>query len=250
MTQKKTVYQSLLDFRREHGPGLIVLLDPDRTEAREMAALAKRAQDAGAAAILYGTSFLTGNHYEESLITVKAATTLPVILFPSNSRQLTANADAVLLLSLVSSRNPQYLIGEQVVAAPVIKQLKLEAISTGYLLISSGRITTAEFMSGSPPIPRDKPELVAAHALASEQLGMKLVYLEAGSGAELAVPTEVIAATRKEISLPLIVGGGIRTPEQARAAVNAGADFIVIGTLLEEQPGSEIKTFVKSLHLS
>ena len=241
-----TVYQTLLDFRRERGSGLLVLLDPDRTTADAMAALAKRAEAAGAAAILYGTSFLTGNHYEESLVTVKKATSLPVILFPSNSRQLTATADAVLLLSLLSSRNPQYLIGEQVVAAPVIKQLKLEAIATGYLLISSGKTTTAEFMSGSPPIPRDKPELVAAHALAGEQLGMKCVYLEAGSGADLPVPSEVILATRKEISLPLIVGGGIRTPEQASAAAKAGADFIVIGTLLENHPTTEISTLVES----
>ncbi len=240
----ETVFQRLLAFRRDRGPGLIVLLDPDRTDATAMAALAARAENAGAAAILYGTSYLTGNHFEESLRKVKSATTLPVVLFPSNSRQLTAEADAVLLLSLLSSRNPQYLIGEHVIAAPIIKHLRLEAIATGYLLISSGRMTTAEFMSGSPPIPRDKPELVAAHALAAEQLGMKCVYLEAGSGAEFPVPAEAIAATRHEISLPILVGGGIRTPEQVQTAVKAGADFIVIGTLLEQVPSTELTSLL------
>lgn len=207
----------------------------------------KHAEASGAAGFLYGTSFLSGDRFEESLTAVKAATELPVLLFPSNSRQLTATADGVLLLSLLSSRNPQYLIGEHVVAAPIIKYLGLESIATGYLLISSGRVTTAEFMSGSPPIPRDKPELVVAHALAAEQLGMKLVYLEAGSGAELPVPPEAIALVRREITLPLLVGGGINTTEKAQAAVKAGADFIVIGTHFERFGDGDLSAILHSL---
>jgi phosphoglycerol geranylgeranyltransferase len=174
------------------------------------------------------------NHdFAAAVAAIKKASRLPLIIFPGESTQLSPDADALLFLSLISGRNPRWLIEEHVQAAPAIKQMGLETIPTGYLLISSGTATAVERVSGTPPLPRENPDLAAAHALAGQYLGLKLIYLEAGSGARQSVPDELISRVRRNIDLPIIVGGGIRAPEEAAEKVKAGADFIVIGTAFD-----------------
>jgi phosphoglycerol geranylgeranyltransferase len=160
-------------------------------------------------------------------------TSLPVIIFPGSYTQITSAADAILFTSLISSRNPQYLIDEQVKGAPFVRSAGLESIPTGYVLVESGSLTSVQFISGSLPIPRDKPDIACAHALAAQYLGMKLVYFEAGSGAESAVPVEMVREVAATIDLPLLVGGGLHTPEDCAVRIDAGAAFIVVGTRLE-----------------
>ena len=221
-------------FPRRKGARLWILLDPDSQSPAILKAVAAEAAGRGADALLVGGSFLVRDGFDAVVKFLKNATSLPLIIFPGGSGQLSRYADGILFTSLLSGRNPQYLIGEQVKAAPLIRQLQLEAISTAYLLIDSGRATAAEFVSDTRPIPRDKPKLAVAHALAAELFGMQAVYLEAGSGGAQPVPREMIAAVAKNVSLPVIVGGGIVEPAVAREAARAGARVIVIGTAVEK----------------
>jgi phosphoglycerol geranylgeranyltransferase len=223
------VYERLL----KHRPGFFVLLDPDRIPRSTVREITRTICDSNLTAILVGTSLLYSVDFNDFLKAVKDNSTVPVIIFPGGARQLSPHADALFFLSLVSGRNPELLIGEHVRAAPLIKHYGLEVIPVGYILIESGSMTSVEFMSDTKPIPRDKPEIVAAHALASEYLGMKLIYLEAGSGGSTMVGEGIITQVRKATTLPLIVGGGIRTPRDADKRLKAGADFFVIGNALE-----------------
>ena len=165
---------------------------------------------------------------------IKEQVDIPVISFPGGASQVTPAADAILFLSMISGRNPELLIGQQVKGAPILKEFGVEIISTGYMLIESGTLTSVEFMSNTRPIPRDKYDIAMAHALAAEYIGMKLVYLEAGSGAARSVPDEMVRAVVDYISLPVVVGGGIREAETARAKVEAGASFVVTGKIVED----------------
>ena len=231
----------------KHRAGYLVLIDPERCEVAKCAKLAREIQLAGADAILLGGSFLT-NDLHPIAEALKQETDLPIVLFPGDSMHLTPYADAILYTSLISGRNPNYLIGEQVKAAPRIQCYALEPIPTGYMLIEGGNRTAVEFMSGTMPIPRNKPDIAGPHALAAQYLGMQLVYLEAGSGAERPVPDIMISTVKTQISIPLIVGGGIRTPEIAAQKVNAGADFIVTGNILEKSGAFELmKRFAEAV---
>ena len=242
-------YDKLLELKKRRGAGYLVLIDPDKQTLEDAVSFAKNCEDNGADGFLVGGSLLFSNHFDELIRAVKETVSIPVILFPGNGQQLSPHADAVLFMSLISGRNAHYLIGEQVLSAPKIKALRLEPISTGYVLIESGKTTAAEFMSHTKPIPRDKPEIAVAHALAAEYLGMKFVYLEAGSGAECSVPEQMIRAVSQSASIPLIVGGGIRTPEDAREKVNAGASFVVTGNVLEKKNNAHlIADFAKAIH--
>jgi phosphoglycerol geranylgeranyltransferase len=211
-----------------------VLVDPGHVGPREAQEVARGAEQAGAAGLLIGTSFDGAAATDAVAGAIRNATRLPLLLFPGSAAQLTHHVDAVLLLSLVSGRNPQYLIEEHVRAVPFFVRHSVEAISTAYILIDGGRISTVEAVSQTRPLPADKPELVVAHAVAARLIGMSAVYLEAGSGASRPVPAEVIAAVREAVALPLLVGGGLRTPEQVREARDAGADFVVVGTAVED----------------
>lgn len=243
------VYQKLLDIRDGHGAGFFVLLDPDSADPEELAQKAAQCEEAGADALLIGGSLVLRDGFTEAVGSVRKSCSLPVIIFPGGPGQLSSEADALLFLSLISGRNPQRLIGDHVVAAPAVKRLGLETIPTGYMLISSGAPTAVEFMSDTRPLPRDKPDLAAAHALAGQYLGLKAIYLEAGSGAEASVPEELIARVRRWVDLPLIVGGGIRSPEEAAAKVLAGADFIVVGNAFEgDAEGSVMRRFCQEVH--
>ncbi|MBK8660068.1 MAG: geranylgeranylglyceryl/heptaprenylglyceryl phosphate synthase [Bacteroidetes bacterium] len=215
---------------------LAVLIDPDKLQGDALVSLVQQANTAKVDFLLVGGSLLLENILEKTIATIKAHTALPVILFPGNNYQLSTQADALLMLSLLSGRNAEYLIGQQVVAAPAIRAAKLETISTGYLLVDGGRVSTTSYITQTMPIPHHKPDVAVATAMAGEMLGMQIIYLEAGSGAQWPVPEAMIRAVRKNISVPLIVGGGIRSSEAAEAVCRAGADIVVVGNVLEQEP--------------
>jgi len=244
------VFEKLLHLKESKGAGYFVLIDPDKQEIDQAVKLAKFCADSGVDALLIGGSLLFAHIFDELIRAIKAECDLPTIIFPGSTRQLSPYADAILFLSLISGRNANNIIGDQVVAAPIIKSMGLEAISTAYMFIESGNITSAQFLSDTRPIPREKPDIAMAHALAAEYLGMKLIYLEAGSGAKYSVPNELIRSLRDYISLPMIVGGGIRTPEEAREKAEAGASFIVTGTILElKRDKGLVKAFADAVHI-
>lgn len=220
-------------------PGLLVLIDPGRTTPDDAGTLARRVAQAGAAGVLIGGSFDGAGETDRVAAAVRAAVpALPVALFPGSAMQLTDQVDLILFLSLVSGRNPQYLIEEHVRAVPFLQRHPVATLSTAYILIDGGRVTSVEAVSQTRPLPADKPELAAAHTRAARLIGMQAVYLDAGSGADRPVPPAVIAACRAALAdrtVPIFVGGGIRTPDEAGAARNAGADFVVIGTALERE---------------
>jgi phosphoglycerol geranylgeranyltransferase len=246
------IYEYLLDVRKRRGAGLMVLLDPDRHNEEVIERRALEAQKAGCDALLIGSSLLTTGNFDSVVQRVKKSVTVPVILFPGGLQQISAHADAVLFLSLLSGRNPQYLIGDHVQAAPIIQKMGLEPIPTGYILIESGTVSTVQYISDTSPIPRDKLDIAQAHALAGQYLGMKLIYLEGGSGAKYSVPEAMIQAVRETVTLPLVVGGGIRSPEEAQGKIKAGADWVVVGNILEQQPpgSSLMKEIVDAVHKS
>ena len=243
------VYERLLQIREEKGAGYLVLIDPDKQSMQEAIALAQTCNESGVDALLLGGSLMFTHIFDELIKGIKAACPLPLIIFPGSTRQLSHYADAILYLSLISGRNAYYIIGDQVLAAPIIRSMQLEAISTAYMLIESGNITSAQFLSDTRPIPREKPDITVAHGMAAELLGMRMVYLEAGSGARLSVPEEHIGALRQHTTLPIIVGGGIRTPEEAARKVNVGASFIVTGNIIEKnRDRGLIRAFASAIH--
>jgi geranylgeranylglyceryl phosphate synthase family protein len=232
-------------------PGVLVLVDPGRTNPDQAAHLAREAQTRGAAGMLIGGSF-DGTHETHRVAAAvrQAAPAFPLLLFPGSALQLTDQVDLILFLSLVSGRNPQYLIEEHVRAVPFLQRSPVPTLSTGYILIDGGRVTSVEAVSQTRPLPADKPELAAAHARAARLIGMQAIYLDAGSGADRAVPPTIISACKAALADPaglLFVGGGIRTPEAAAAARSAGADFIVIGTALEQTGSDALAAFVHAV---
>ena len=244
-----TTYDRLLKVRQERGAGYFILLDPDKNDLESLPSFVREATEAGADGFLVGGSLMLTNVFEDHLRTIKQNTSVPVIIFPGSIMQVSPLADAILFLVLISGRNPDYLIGNQVIAAPIVRRSGLEALSTGYMLIEAGNTTSAEFMSNTKPIPRDKPDIALAHALAAELIGMKLVYMDAGSGARESVSDDMLRTISKRCSLPIIVGGGIRTPEDARKKVEAGASFVVTGTITElNNHSSFIREFAEAVH--
>jgi phosphoglycerol geranylgeranyltransferase len=217
-----------------------VLLDPDDYSLDDARNVAIESEQCGADALLIGGSLLYSNHFDSFVSTIKKAVSIPVMLFPGDSTQLSRHADALLYLSLISGRNPTNLIGEHVKAAPIIRETKIEPIATAYMLVESGSVSSVEFMSNTRPLPRSKPGIAAAHALAAQYMGMKLVYLEAGSGATLSVPAEMISLVKKWTDIPLIVGGGIRDAATVLEKLTAGADIIVTGTIVTKSNGLSI----------
>jgi len=228
------LFQKLLGAAKKQGGAFLLLLDPDRTPERDYLAITEAAEGCGVDAILVGSSFVLESRFHEAVRDIKNITHLPVIIFPGSSNQITSHADAILFTSLLSGRNPQHLIDEQVKGAPLVKNAGLEVIPCGYLLIDSGGYTSVQFMSSSLPIPRTKYDIACAHALAAQYMGMQTVYLEAGSGARLPVPDEMVKAVASYIDIPVIVGGGLTTPEECASRIEAGATFVVVGNHLEQ----------------
>ncbi len=227
------LYNQIQDSSRKQ---LAVLIDPDKQSVETLLPLIQLAENARVDLFFVGGSLLLENSFEQTIQTIKANSKIPVIIFPGNNYQISKHADAVLFLSLISGRNPEYLIGQHVVAAPLLKEAGIETIPTGYILIDGGRISTTSYITQTVPIPNDKPDIAVATALAGEMLGMKLIYLEAGSGAAKTVSSKMIAAVKQSITVPLIVGGGIRSGEQAEEVCRAGADVVVVGNVLEKEP--------------
>ena len=211
-----------------------MLLDPDDTPLEQLPDKLRQAEQSGVHYVFVGGSLVTNGDTEALVRAVKHHTDLPVLVFPGHGMQVAPSADAILFLSLISGRNPEYLISQQVAAAPHIKRVGLETISTGYLLIDGGRPTSVSYISNTQPIPSDKPDIAAATALAGVMMGQQLIYLDAGSGAQNPVSAAMIQAVRHEVEVPIIVGGGIRTPGAAAIALKAGADIIVVGNALED----------------
>ncbi len=212
-----------------------LLVDPDKQDDKSLEVLMDQINLYPPDLLLVGGSILF-NPIDLTVTSLKLGTKLPVFLFPGNVMQLSEMADGILFLSLISGRNPEFLIGNHVLAAPHLNRSGIEVIPTAYLLIENGRSSTVEYVSNTRPIPAGKNDLAIATAMAGEMLGMKTIYLEAGSGAEHCVGADMISAIRKKITLPLIVGGGISTAEQAEEVYNAGADMIVVGTAIENDP--------------
>lgn len=237
----------VLDALMERAPGLCVLVDPERTAPETAAAVARAAEAEGAAALLIGTSYEGGARTGDVAGAIKRVSRLPLLLFPGSASQLVPNVDAVLLLSLVSGRNAQYLIEEHVRAVPFFRRHPVPTISTAYILVDGGRVTAVEAVSQTRPLPADKPEIAAAHAVAGRMIGMAAVYLDAGSGAAAPVAPSVVEAVRCAMPLPLIVGGGMRSPAQVAAARRSGADFVVVGTAIEAGGPGAIRQLVAAL---
>lgn len=241
----------MLATKSSKGAGYLVLVDPDRWDLDEVEVFINKINNSGADGIMVGSSLILGEGAQRKVKRIQEIATLPVILFPGNVNQLTPHVDAVFYLSVISGRNPQFLIGDQVQAAPVVRELGIEPMATAYMLIESGRVTTAEFVSGSKPIPRDKDEIAVAHALAADYLGFKFIYLEAGSGAQYSVTPQMVKAVTSYTDVPVIVGGGIHSPDVAATLVQAGASFVVTGNVLEDPENSHLmEAFSKAIHNS
>jgi len=243
------IYNYLLNTIQTKGAAYLVLLDPDKLTLSKIAPFIRHCEKSGVDGFLIGGSLMMSGDLEAFIENVKVETSLPLIIFPGSINQISPSADAILFLSVISGRNPEHLIGKHVSASPLIKRAQIEPISTGYILVESGVTTTAVYMSGSLPVPRNKPEIAAATALAGEYLGMKLIYLEAGSGAQDSVPDEMIKVVSQECSVPVIVGGGLRTPQSARKKVESGASIIVTGNFFEDENNWDmIKDFANAIH--
>lgn len=236
MRRNYTTMTILEQIQSKKTPGLAILIDPDKTDSRKIQDLTSTI-DAGKVDFFFvGGSHITTGNINETIFSLKSQSNLPVVLFPGSVLQIADKADAVLFLSLISGRNPEYLIGQHVIAAPYIEKISLETIPTGYMLVDSGQSTTTSYMSNTIPLPIDKPGLAASTALAGELLGLKLIYADAGSGAKNNIPDEMIKAIKEKISIPLIVGGGIRSAKTAQEKIDAGADLIVVGNAIEDNP--------------
>jgi len=214
---------------------IALLLDPDKVKGDSLRNILSIARISNTDYILAGGS-LTFNSIDTLIDNIRELCSIPVILFPGNLLQLTHNADLIMLLSLISGRNPELLIGNHVIAAPHLKDVKEKLISVGYILISCGSKTSVEYISQTEAIPSDKPEIVVATALAGEMLGLRMIYLEAGSGASRHVPISIIKAVRENISIPIAVGGGIKNKQEVEDIFNAGANLIILGNACEKNP--------------
>ncbi|HEY5464420.1 MAG TPA: geranylgeranylglyceryl/heptaprenylglyceryl phosphate synthase [Hanamia sp.] len=230
----KDIYPSLCERKASSKKSFAVLIDPDKVNDKKMEEMVQLAVLAKVDYFLVGGSLVISNYLDECVQFIKRNCPIPVLLFPGSSTQVSKYADALLYLSLISGRNPELLIGQHVVSAPAIKQSGLEIISTGYMVIDGGAPTTVSYISNASPLPADKNEIAMCTAMAGEMLGMKLIYMDAGSGAKRPVTESMIEMVANAIEVPLIIGGGITDPEKAYLNCKAGADIIVVGNAIEK----------------
>jgi len=241
-----SVEEYLLKRLRSERAIHLTLIDPEKVDTKNASEISRIVQSAGSSGIMIGGSTSTSVHHLDDIVkTVKKTVDIPVILFPNDVTGISQYADAVFFMSLLNSSNPYYITGAQALGAPLVKRYALEAISLGYLIVGESG-GAAGFIGQARPIPYEKSELAGIYALAAQYLGMHLVYLEAGSGAEKPVPPEMIRSVKRMIDIPVIVGGGIGSPKSAISAVEAGADIIVTGTLIERSSG-EIRKVIQSI---
>lgn len=229
----KNIYQEIVNSKKENKKLLAILLDPDKLKVENLSILAEKINQSPATHILVGGSTFEGSYLDQLISNLKTQINLPIILFPGNPSQISNQADGILFLTLLSGRNPDYLIEHQVNAVPILNKTNLEVISTGYILIESGNKTAVERVSQTKPLDRNNPNYALQTAQAGQFIGNKLIYLEAGSGARFSVPQEMITLVANNINVPLIIGGGICSLQQIQDCYNSGADLVVIGTAFE-----------------
>lgn len=244
----ESVYQNLISKKTNSHKSFAVLIDPDKVTLSSLEKLVQTALEAGVDYLLVGGSLVVSNQLDEVIREIKQYCNLPVILFPGSPSQISPYADALLYLSLISGRNADLLIGQHVISAPLIRQSGLEILSTGYMVIDGGAPTTVSYISNAQPVPADKNEIAVCTAMAGEMLGLKLIYMDAGSGAKRPVNESMIASVSAKIQVPLIVGGGISDPEKAYRNCKAGADLIVVGNAIEKDP-SLIAEISSAVHM-
>ena len=243
----KGIYHSLAERKQQHKKSFAVLIDPDKVNDSNLAQLIELAVIAKVDYFLVGGSLVISNYLDECVQLIKRSCIIPVILFPGSPNQVSKYADALLYLSLISGRNADMLIGQHVISAPLVKQSGLEILSTGYMVVDGGAPTTVSYISNASPLPADKNEIAMCTAMAGEMLGMKLIYMDAGSGARRAISEDMIAKVASVIEAPLIIGGGIIEPEKAYLNCKAGADVIVVGNAIEKDPNL-IKEMAAAVH--
>lgn len=244
---KLTIYHSLAEKKKQGNKSFAVLIDPDKVNTSVLDELIHLSKEAKVDYLFVGGSLVISNHLDVCVQHIRQHCSIPVVLFPGSPSQISRYADALLYLSLISGRNPELLIGQHVVSAPFVRQSGLEIMPTGYIVVDGGAPTTVSYISNASPVPADKNEIAMCTAMAGEMLGMKLIYMDAGSGAKRPVSENMIEAVAKHISLPLIVGGGITDPEKAYLNCKAGADVIVVGNAIEKDP-SLIKEMSAAVH--
>lgn len=245
----KEIYSSLCERKQNGKKSFAVLIDPDKVNEEKLERLIRLSLTAKVDYFLVGGSLVISNYLDECVQFIKRNCQIPVLLFPGSSSQVSKYADALLYLSLISGRNPELLIGQHVVSAASIKKSGLEIISTGYMVIDGGAPTTVSYISNATPLPADKNEIAMCTAMAGEMLGMKLIYMDAGSGAKVPISEGMISKVAQNIEVPLIVGGGIKEPEKAYLNCKAGADVIVVGNAIEKDESliTEIASAVHSV---
>jgi len=241
------IYTNILKSKKEGKKIFAILVDPDKQSNEELLFTIENANQSNVDYFFVGGSLLIHDTLEKCIQKIKENSSIPVVLFPGNTMQVSQNADAILFLSLISGRNPDMLIGKQVITAPILKQTSLEIISTGYMLIDSGKPTTVSYISNTNPIPYEKNDIAACTAMAGELLGLKLIYADGGSGALNPISSEMIQEISRNIDTPLIIGGGITSAEKAIENCNAGADIIVVGNAIEKDP-KLIKEISEAIH--
>jgi phosphoglycerol geranylgeranyltransferase len=241
------IYQSLTDRKRQNKKSFAVLIDPDKVNDSSVEELIQLSLEAQVDYFLVGGSLVISSYLDECVQLIKRNCNIPVILFPGSPSQVSKYADALLYLSLISGRNPELLIGQHVISAPQVKKSGLEIMSTGYMVIDGGAPTTVSYISNASPLPSDKTEIAMCTAMAGEMLGMKLIYMDAGSGAKRAISETMIQKVASCIDVPLIVGGGITTAEKAYLDCKAGADVIVVGNAIEKD-ANLIKEMAAAIH--
>lgn len=244
---KQDIYTQLRERKLKGQKSFAVLIDPDKVNPSAVEQLVRLSVDATVDYFLVGGSLVISNQLDEVVQQIKASCDIPVILFPGSPSQISNYADALLYLSLISGRNPELLIGQHVISAPFVKQSGLEIISTGYMVVDGGAPTTVSYISNATPLPSDKNEIAMCTAMAGEMLGMKVIYMDAGSGAKRAISEHMIQAVAQQIEVPLIIGGGITDPEKAYRNCKAGADVIVIGNAIEKN-ATLIREMAAAIH--
>lgn len=241
------IYQNILESKKKNEKLFSILIDPDKQNQDELSQTIDKANLAKVDYFFVGGSLLTNDSLDSCLNTLKSKSDIPIILFPGNAMQVSNKADGILFLSLISGRNAEMLIGKQVITAPILKKSNIEVLPTGYILIDSGNPTTVSYMSNTNPIPHDKDDVAVCTSIAGELLGLKIIFMDGGSGAKHPISKEMIAAVNKSINIPLIIGGGIHNTKKVVENCKAGADVIVVGNAIEKE-NDLIKEMANAVH--
>ncbi len=246
------IYKKITQSKKNGEKLFAILIDPDKQDAKDLLKIIEKCNSTKVDMFFVGGSLLTNDYLKNCITTIKNNSKIPVVLFPGNAMQVDEQADAILFLSLISGRNAEMLIGKQVITAPILKKSSLEVIPTGYMLIDSGKQTTVSYMSNTTPIPHDKEQVAKCTALAGEMLGLKMIFMDGGSGALNPISTKMIRSVSKTIDVPLVIGGGINSGKKAIENCKAGADIIVVGNAIEknERLINEIATSVQEYKLN